>query len=325
MIEYTPHNIKEWTRCGMRKSFGLVMSEIVTEHPDAIVLSADVSSSAGLSEFSKNYPSNFYNIGIAEQNMIGVAAGLAKEGNNVFVTTFAPFAAMRPYEAIRTLVGYMGLNVKIIALASGVSLGTQGNTHFCFEDISLMRTIPGLKIFSPSDCIEMAKVLEYLANYEGPAYVRLTGIDGSNGIHKEDFEFDNESIETVRDGNDVAIIATGSIVSEAVRASRALARENISCGVYSVACLKPFNSVQLCHIIDEYKMLFTLEEHSIFGGLGSIVADDLSAMPSHPVLNKIGFRDEFPKEGNYSFLLAQHGLGAPQIRDLIIEKYKEDL
>lgn len=148
MIEYTTENIAKWTKLGMRKSFGVIMKELAKEHDDLIVLVADVASSANLVEFANDFPMQFYNIGIAEQNMLAIAAGLAKEGYNVFVVSFAPFVSMRTFETVRTLIGYMHLNVKVVALASGLSLGTQGSTHFCMEDIALMRTIPGLKLLS---------------------------------------------------------------------------------------------------------------------------------------------------------------------------------
>ncbi len=237
MIEYTPKNIMDWTRMGMRSAFGFFMKEIAEEHSNLVVLAADLASSSGLTEFQKCFPEKFYNIGIAEQNMTAIAAGLAKEGSNVFITSFAPFVSMRNYEAIRTLVGYMHMNVKIVALASGFSLGVQGNTHYCLEDISLMKTIPGMRIFSPADVVEESMCLKYLADYEGPAYLRLTGTNGSPAVFKADYEFHPEEPYGLKDSGDVLILSTGSVVSECLRACRLLNKENISCGVYSLSLI----------------------------------------------------------------------------------------
>lgn len=320
MIEYTPDNIARWTRLGMRKSFGVIMEDITEDYENIVILAADVASSAGLLEFQNTNPDKFYNIGIAEQNMVGIAAGLAKEGYNVFITSFAPFVALRAFEAIRTLVGYMKLNVKVVALASGLSLGSQGNTHYCLEDLSLMRTIPGMRILSPADCIESAKCLEFLAGYDGPAYLRLTGIDGSPGVYKGDYSFEAEKNFLLREGNDVIILGTGSIVNECVRASRALKKEGISGAVADVHTVKPLDTVFLNQIYMKYRLIVTVEEHSVSGGLGGAVAEHMAAFGNYPPLLSIGIQDVFPKAGDYSYLLQQTGLSAIQIKDRIMQK-----
>lgn len=324
MIEYTPRSIMEWTRMGMRKAFGMFMTEIAREHENLIVLAADIASSANLAGFPEQFPKQFYNIGIAEQNMTGIAAGLAKEGNNVFILSFAPFVSMRNYEAIRTLVGYMHLNVKIIALASGYSLGAQGNTHYCLEDISLMKTIPGMKIFSPADVVEEGKCLEYLADYEGPAFVRLTGIDGSPAVFKADYEFRPEKPAELREGEDVMIFTTGSVASECVRASRLLKKEEISCGVYSCCQLKPFNAEYLREKAKKAKLIVSVEEHFKTGGLGGIVCEAICEMKEPKPVLRIGVSDEFPHAGDYSWLQQATGLNSQQIANAIIEKLRKD-
>ncbi len=321
MIDFSPSNIKSWTRLGMRKAFGTIMCEIAKEHDDLIVLVADVADSANLNEFAKEFPNQFYNIGIAEQNMLGIAAGLAKEGNNVFVVSFAPFVSMRAYEVVRTLIGYMHLNVKIIALASGMSLGTQGNTHYCIEDVSLMRSIPGMTVLSPADCVEEAKCLEVLAKIDGPAYLRLTGIDGTPGVYKDDYKYEIGKNVLVKDGDDIAIIATGSIINECVRVSRAMNREDISCAVIDVHTLKPLDKDFVLDLCGKYKLLVTVEEHNIIGGLGTAISDILAEMKVHPPLCKIGIGDEFPHAGNYVDLLDMCGLTALHLKEVIIEKY----
>lgn len=323
MIEYTPRSIMEWTRMGMRKAFGAFITELAADHKDMIVLAADISSSANLGEFQEKYPDQFYNIGIAEQNMTGIAAGLAKEGNNVFILSFAPFVTMRNYEAIRTLIGYMHLNVKIIALASGFSLGAQGNTHYCLEDISLMKTIPGMSVFSPADVVEEAKCLEYLADFEGPAFVRLTGIDGSPAVFKADYEFCPDRPAMLREGEDAVILATGSVATECVRASRLLKKDGIECGVYSISRLKPINREMIRQIAEKAKLIVTVEEHFRTGGLGGIVCEEMVSMRTPKTVIRLGIDDCYPHAGDYAWLLEQVGISSQKIAGTIAEEYRK--
>lgn len=320
-MEYTAENIMSWSRLGMRKAFGGVLLDVAREHDDLIVLAADVASSAKLTGFAQELPKSFYNIGIAEQNMTGIAAGLAKEGHNVFIVSFAPFVSMRAFEAIRTLVGYMHLNIKVVALASGLSLGPQGNTHYCMEDIALMRTIPGMQVLCPADCVEMAKCVEFLADYQGPAYLRLTGIDGSPNIYKGDYAYQAGKATELREGADVAVIGTGSILNECVRVSRAIKRDGISCAVFDMHTIKPLDTALLEQICRQYKLIVTAEEHNVLGGLGGAVAEFLAKQNSHPPLLTIGIEDQFPHAGTYSYLMQQCGLTAQQIKDRIVERW----
>lgn len=322
MIEYTPKNIMDWTRLGMRKAFGAFMTSIAENHPDIIVLVADIANSGNLECFKVAYPDRFFNIGIAEQNMTGIACGLAKEGNNVFIVSFAPFVTMRNYEAIRTLVGYMHLNVKIVALASGLSLGVQGNTHYCLEDISLFRTIPGISVLSPADVVEEAKCLEYLADFKGPAYLRLTGIDGAAGVFKNDYSFDPGKPVLLREGEDVAILTTGSVSAECIRATRALKKDNISCAVYDVCGIKPFNRDFLQKELQKYKLIVSVEEHYKSGGLGSLICESLSEQKNSIPFVKVGIEDAFPMASDYATLLDKNHLTAPSIRDIIADQMK---
>lgn len=321
MLEYSTENIRVWTRMGMRKSFGPMMERIIGGNRKAVILAADVASSANLQYFAEKFPGQFYNIGIAEQNMAGIAAGLAKEGNNVFIVSFASFVSMRAFEAVRTLLGYMHLNVKVIALASGFSLGTQGNTHYCFEDLALMRTIPGMLVLSPADCVEEAKCLEYLAEYEGPAYLRLTGIDGSTSVFKEDYSYPIGKAIPLKEGGDVCIFSTGSITAECVRVSRALKRDGISCSVMDVQMIKPLDRSVLENSARTHKLLVTVEEHSVLGGLGGAIAEYLAGFERHPPLLRLGIPDCFPHAGVYSYMQQQCGLAADEIRKSILEKY----
>lgn len=302
----------------MRKAFGGMLLNVASEHENVIVLAADTASSAGLTAFVERLPEQFYNIGIAEQNMMGIAAGLAKEGNNVFVVSFAPFVSMRAYEAVRTLIGYMHLNVKIVALASGMSLGSQGNTHYCLEDIALMRSIPGMTVLSPADCVEEARCIEYLADYEGPAFLRLTGIEGSPVVYRDGCDFHAGVPSMLREGDDVVIFATGSLVAECLRASRALKQAELTGSVMNVSTLKPFDFSFIQSMAKKYRLFVTVEEHFINGGLGSLIAEALSETDTHAPLLRLGVKDKFPCAGDYANLLRENGLSAAEIKDSIL-------
>ena len=322
-MDYSTSIVSEWVRLGMRKAFGKQMEKVASENTNVLVLTADVANSANLEGLRSNYPNQFYNLGISEANMTGVAAGLAKEGSNVFITTFAPFVTMRNYEAIRTLLGYMHLNVKIVGLASGLSLGVQGNTHFSLEDISLMSVIPGMMVLSPADVIEEARCLDYLSHYNGPAYIRLTGIDGSPCIYQSDSENDITKLNLLRDGDDVAIIATGSILTECIRAARALKRDGVACAVYDCCCIKPLDISRIREIVDEYRIVFVVEEHHCIGGLGSIINSSVSATMHSSKIIQLAIDDYFPTTGNYPYLLKENGLDASSLRDRIAAEIKE--
>lgn len=322
MIELNNENIANWTRLGMRKAFGSMLESVAEDHSNLIALTADVADSANLVQFSKRFPNKFFNIGIAEMNMTGIACGLAKEGHNVFISSFAPFVTMRNYEAVRTLIGYMNLNVKIVGLASGMSLGVQGNTHYSLEDISLMRTIPNMLILSPTDVIEEAKCIEFLADYEGPAYLRLTGIDGTPSVYKEDSTINLCLPNLIREGEDIVIFSTGSITSECNRASRALKKDGFNCSLYEICNLKPIDKNKLLDIIGKYKLIVTVEEHFINGGLGSIISEFISETNADCRLLRIGLEDKFLNSGNYSYMLNEANLSASHIRNKIIDKLK---
>ncbi|MCQ2286669.1 MAG: transketolase [Bacteroidales bacterium] len=311
----------QWSRLGSRKLFGQALNELAKDCANLFVIAADVASSAGLNEFCEEHPSQFYNTGISEQNMIAMASGMALEGSNVFVTSFAPFASLRPFEAIKSLVGSMHLNVKVVSLASGFSLGVQGNSHFALDDIAVMRTIPGMTILSPSDCVETVKCIDALTKFDGPAYLRLTGLAGAPNVHKEDYDFSIGKIEKVKDGDNVAILATGAVINECIRASRLLGKDGVSCSVHNVHTLKPLDSLYIENLAKQYKLIVTVEEHGVIGGLGSSVAEVVSSLGLQNVVSRIGVSDTHLKDGDYSFLLDQCGLSSAKIRERILNDY----
>ena len=305
---------------GMRKAFGEMMMRLAVEHENVVVLTADVASAANLQLFAEKFPERFFNVGIAEQNMVAIAAGLAKENCTVFVVSFAPFVAMRAYEAVRSLIGYMKLNVKLVALSSGFGLAYQGSTHYCLEDISIMRTIPGMSVFSPADCIEEYEILKFNVDFDGPAYIRLTGIDGVTALHDTSFKFHYGIPEKLVVNNEakILIVSTGSVVSECKRVTRGM-KEDMACELYNVSTLKPVNLTNIIDRISAYEIIIAVEEHFQIGGLGTIIADRLSMLSKHPVLLRIGIRDEFPSAASYADLMEQYELKAPMIKKRITD------
>ena len=321
MLDFSAQNLMQWSRMGMRKAYGVILNELANDHPELISIAADVADSANLIALKQRHPKQHYNAGISEQNMIAMAAGLAKEGSNVFVTSFAPFVSLRVYEAIRTLVCYMDLNVKLVALSSGFSLGVQGATHYALVDLAIMRAIPNLLLLSPADTTEMAKALVFLAEYKGPAYLRLTGLPGSACVYKTDYAFDVASNDVLRDGTDMIIFATGTLVNESIRAARLLQKQGISAGVVNLSTIHPVHASKLVQMCMKYKLIFTVEEHNIIGGIGSLLAEALSELPNHSRLVRLGTKDSNQVAGNYSFMMEKNGLTAKAIAERVAEEY----
>ena len=213
-MEITKSKAKLWSKLGSRATYGQAVQSLPEEYPEVLAMSADLGNSSGLAPFIRKYPEKFINIGIAEQNMIGVASGLAKEGFMPFVSSFAPFLSMRASEQIRMELGYMKFNVKVVALGSGLAMSFLGNSHYGLEDIAIMRTIPGLTILSPADCSEITKVVHAAAKHDGPVYIRLTGGPNNPVVFDEDYDFEIGKSRTIRKGEDIALIATGTMVAQ---------------------------------------------------------------------------------------------------------------
>ena len=322
MINISHENVALWSRISSRKTFGLVLDELAYEHPELMVLVADVADSAGLGEFGNHHPEQFLNVGIAEQNMIAIAAGLKKSGYKVFAVSFAPFASMRCFEVLRTYLGYMNLDVTVVGIASGISMGTAGNTHYGLEDLALPRMIPNMTVVSPADCTETVKAVEALLEHKGPAYLRLTGVNGNQPVYKGDYEFQIGRAVKVREGTDVAIVATGTMVYESLRSTRKLQKEGISCTIFDMSTVKPLDEEALKEAFDFHKLVVTVEEHSVVGGLGSAVAEYKARHNQKTRLELIGLPDSFEKAGAYAWMLDQQGLSARHLADRIAEAYQ---
>ncbi|MCA1939059.1 MAG: transketolase family protein [Dechloromonas sp.] len=322
MMEITPANARLWSRLGSRGMFGQAILALAGSDPKLMVLSADLGNSSGLERFRNSYPEQFLNVGIAEQNMIGIAGGLAKEGFTVFATSFAPFISMRAAEQIRMNLGYMELNVKAVAIGSGLAMGLLGNSHYGLEDAAIMRAIPNLTVVCPADCGEIAKTVFAAASHHGPMYIRLTGSVNTPVVYQADYPFEIGKAITLREGKDIALIATGSMVHAALETAIRLEAKGISCSVVNMHTLKPLDTGVLEHLCTTTKLMVTLEEHSRIGGLGSAVAEHLAGFGQHPPLEIIGLADKFDKAGEYPYLLDMHGLTPERLTETVFTRYQ---
>lgn len=295
-----------------RDSYGNALKELGGEFENLIVFDADLAGATKTGIFKKAYPAKHYNCGIAEANMVCVAAGMASMGMVPFVSTFAMFAAGRSFEQVRNSVGYPHLNVKIGATHGGISVGEDGASHQCCEDFALMRSIPGMVVLSPSDDVEAKAAVRAAYHHEGPVYLRF-GRLAVPVIHDEaTFQFEIGKGEVLQDGNDVAIIATGLMVNEAVEAGKTLAAQGISARIINLCTIKPLDEELVLKAARECKKIITCEEHSIIGGLGEAVASLLSEQCPTP-LRRIGVNDEFGHSGPAVALLKEFGLSAEHI------------
>ena len=321
MIKVNSVNIKGWSRMGQRGTFfGVAMPEIASIHENLKLLTADLALLSGMTRFEKKYPDKFLNVGIAEQNMIGIAAGLAMSGDIVFATTYSSFIAVRSLEHIRQHMSHMKCNVKIIGSAAGVAAAKSGVSHWATEDLAFMRVLPNMLVLSPADSLEAVKVAQYAAEYNGPVYIRLSGGLDCPTVYEEDYSFEPGRICEMKRGNDVAIIATGLMVSESIEAAKILKDKGIECAVYNMNTIKPIDRSGLKTIFEEYHLIVTVEEHNILGGMGSAVAEYKAGFEKSPRQVFIGFQDAFTEAGTQRYVWEQAGLTAEQIADTV---YKE--
>ena len=319
MIEFNPKSMKQWSRLGPRAMYGQFMLDLAETVPNLILISADLGRSSGLDRFKNQYPDKYLSVGISEQNMIGVAAGLAYEGYKVFVTSFAPFLSMRASEHIRMNLGYMQHPVNLVALGSGLGMGYLGNSHFGLEDISYMRSIPNINISCPADCAELGKtLLDYSSNNRGPSYIRLTGIPGSPLLYDDNYNFKFSKKEIFGDGKDVLIISHGSISAQCKLAQNLLDENGIKSKLINLHTLKPIDET-IINDINEYEKVIVVEEHSLIGGLSSIISELVVKNRIKIKILNITLPDKFGPTGDYNYLLDFHNLTAPKISKKIID------
>ncbi len=322
MIEIKPKNARQWSRLGSRGVLGQAILSLAETKKNLMVLSADLGSSSGLGRFMNAYPEKFLNLGISEQNMIGVAAGLAKEGFVVFATSFAPFISMRSSEQIRMNLGYMNLNVKAVALGSGFSMSFLGNSHYGIEDASIMRSIPNITVVSPADCGEIVKTVFAAAEYEGPMYIRLTGEANVPIVYTEDYSFEIGKAITLRKGSEITIIANGTMVYESLEAAKLLELDGLSAAVVNMHTIKPLDTSVIDKVVASSKLIVSVEEHSVIGGLGGAIAEYKTTLRNAPPQLIMGLPDKFGKVGVHRYLLEEYGLTAKQIAETIVKRYK---
>ena len=304
-----------------REAYGQALIELGNKNKKVVVLDADLSKSTKTNGFLKEFPDRFFNMGIAEQNLMGTAAGLAASGKIPFASTFAMFASGRAFEIIRNSICYPKLNVKICATHAGVTVGEDGASHQALEDIACMRVLPNMVVINPADAVSTRKAILKIAEYEGPVYVRL-GRLGVPVLYNEDFEFEIGKGIQLKDGKDVTIIATGVMVAEALEAKEMLKADGIDARVIDIHTIKPIDTDLILKAAQETGAIVTAEEHNIIGGLGSAVAEVLVEGTPVP-MKRIGTRDTFGESGKPADLMKKYGLTAQDIAEAAKEIIKK--
>ena len=302
----------EVKKIATRESYGNALAELGDKYENLYVLDADLAAATKTGIFKKKFPDRFFDCGIAEANMMGVAAGMAATGKIPFASTFAMFAAGRAFEIVRNSLGYPHLNVKIGATHAGISVGEDGATHQCNEDIALMRTIPGMTIINPADDVEAKAAVEAAILHEGPVYMRFGRLAAPVFNDADTYKFELGKGIKLREGSDISIIATGLMVSEALKAAEILAAEGVSAEVINIHTIKPIDKEIITATAAKTRKVLTVEEHSVIGGLGSAVCDVLAETCPTKVV-KIGVNDEFGHSGPAVKLLEEFGLCADNI------------
>ncbi|HOV80542.1 MAG TPA: transketolase family protein [Bacillota bacterium] len=300
-----------------RDAYGKALLDLGRENPDVVALDADLAKSTKSLEFGKAFPNRFFDMGVAEANMIGTAAGLAAAGKIPFCSSFAVFASGRAFDQVRNSVAYSAQNVKIGASHAGITVGEDGGSHQSVEDIALMRALPNMTVFVPADAVETAGAVRAAAAINGPVYIRL-GRMAVPVLHEDGFEFVPGKAVTLRDGLDAALIATGIMVATALQAADMLAAKGIKVRVLDVHTIKPLDVEAVIKAAVETGALVTAEEHSVIGGLGSAVAEVL--VENYPVpMKRVGIADRFGESGAPAELLEKHGLTAGALADAVRE------
>ena len=322
MTVITQANVKLWSMLGSCGAFGQAVLGLPETNDNIVVLTSDLCSFSSLERFKNKYSERFYNLGISEQNMIGVAAGLAKEGYVPFATTYATFAAMRCADQVKVNMGYMKLGIKLVGLTSGFAVSVLGATHISLEDLAMMRAIPNIVVLSPADGVSVVKATEAAAKIDAPVYLRLSGTMNNPIVYKDDFDFEIGRAVTLREGKDIVIIATGSMVYNSLKAADELVAQGLSVGVIDMHTIKPLD-ISAIKRAAQAKLLVTVEEHSKNGGLGSAVAETLALASQRSRHLIIGTDSYYAHAGDYNYMLETYGLTVPQIVEKILITYKE--
>lgn len=294
-----------------REAYGKYLAELGKAHPEIVVVDADLSGSTKTNIFAKAFPERFFNVGVAEQNLMGVAAGLAHSGRTVFASTFTMFATGRAWEIVRQSIAYPHLNVKICSSHAGITVGEDGASHQIVEDITLMRVIPGMRVLVPADARQTVSMMDFLVKDPGPVFMRL-GRAGTAPVFADDYVFELGKGAVLREGKDVCLFATGFVTRAAFDAADILAQKGISASVVNLGSIKPIDADLIVAMAKSHKILFSVEEHSVLGGLGGAVAEVLCER--HPArLHRLGMQDEFGQSAPSDTLLKHYRLDAAGI------------
>jgi transketolase len=294
-----------------REAYGQVLLELGRENKDLVVMDADLSGSTKTKAFGKEFPDRFFNMGIAEQDLMGAAAGLAISGKTVCASSFAMFASGRAFEIIRNSIGYTGANVKICATHSGITVGEDGASHQTFEDLAIMRTIPGMTVLNPGDGVSAKALIRKAVETKGPFYIRL-GRSAVPVVYDENESFEIGRAKTLKEGNDAAVIATGILVDSALKAADILKEDGIDVRVIDMHTIKPLDEETVIKAAKECGKIVTAEEHSVIGGLGSAVSEVLSTRQPC-IMSMVGQKDCFGESGKPAELLAKYGMDIEDI------------
>lgn len=314
-------NIRSWSMLGQRGTFfGIAMPEIAKEKENVKLLTADLSLLSGMDRYIKSSPEKFLNVGIAEQNMIGIAAGLAMEGDCVFATTYASFIAVRSLEHVRQHLSHLQCNVKIVGSAAGVVAAKSGVSHWATEDLAFTRALPNLEVLSAADSTEALKMAFYTAETDKPTYIRLSGGLNCPVVYKEDYNFQAGKAIFLKEGKRVALLATGLMVAEAQKAAKQLEEQGIACTVVNIHTIKPLDTEALDQIFANHELVVTVEEHNIIGGLGSAVAEYKATLANTPRQIFLGFPDSFAEAGSQRYIWEQKGLTGEQIASRVMSE-----
>lgn len=312
MIEFNSKNARIWSRLGPSGALGIAAVELAEKNDNVLMITADLCFFSGLERFKKLYPDKLVNFGIAEQNMIGAAGGMAKEGFIPFASTYASFATSRCLDQVRVNMAYMNLPIKLIGLTAGFGAGILGATHMSVEDIAVIRALPNITILSPADCMEVIKCIMAAAEYNSPVYIRLTGPINTPIVYSEDYEFEIGKANILRKGKEVCFISTGSMVYQSIKAAEMLDELGVSSTVINMHTIKPID-ISAINYAMEHEIIIVVEEHSVYGGLGGAVSEYIVQQDSKKRVELIGINDFFAKAGDYYYQIEQCGLSATQI------------
>lgn len=316
MEQVNETTIQAWSAAGHRTVLGDTLVMMGSEHPDMCTVTADLTPTARLTGFKAAYPERFFDVGIAEQNLIDFSAGMAKEGLLVYAVAMSAIVPMRCAEQMRVALGYMNLNVKVVGIEAGLRFGPLGNTHYAMDDIAVVRVIPNFTIISPSDPIQVHWAIRAAADIPGPVYIRLTGGPGFPVLYPASSDFQVGKAIEYRPGTDVAFISTGSLLAETIGAARLLEQKGISARIIDMHTIKPIDTKILDRVFAENSLIVTVEEHSVIGGLSSAVAEYKAQFPHAPKQVMATLGDSFKRLGDHAYHLKTQGLTAPDLAAL---------